>query len=127
MSIVCGGTMYAQNGHTEQATNKSTLTYKEFISKMVVNNLSYAAEKYNINIAEAEVQAAKAFPDPELSFGWADNQQKRMQMGYGFEAELSWDLELGGKRRARKNLAHDQKVLAELELQEFFHTLRSTK
>ncbi len=125
MSIVCGGTMYAQNGHTEQATNKSTLTYKEFLSKMVVNNLSYAAEKYNINIAEAEVQAAKAFPDPELSFGWTDNQQKRMQMGYGFEAELSWDLELGGKRKARKNLAHDQKVLAELELQEFFHTLRA--
>lgn len=123
--MVCGGTLYAQEGHTEQATTKHSLTYKEFLSKMITNNLSYAAEKYNINIAEAEVQAAKAFPDPELSFGWADNQQKRMQMGYGFEAELSWDLELGGKRKARKNLAQDQKVLAELELQEFFHTLRA--
>ncbi len=105
--------------------NKQKLSYKEFLTKMVTNNLSYAAEKYNINIAEAEIQAAKAFPDPELSFGWFDNQQNRMQMGYGFEAELSWDLEMGGKRKARKNLAKDQKVLAELELQEFFHALRA--
>ena len=125
LSIVCGSAGYAQNGHTEHSTEKSSLTYKEFLSKMIANNLSYAAEKYNINIAEAEVQAAKAFPDPELSIGWADNQQKRMQMGYGFEAELSWDLELGGKRKARKNLANEQKILAELELQEFFHTLRA--
>ncbi|MGG5505587.1 MULTISPECIES: TolC family protein [unclassified Myroides] len=125
LAMFCGSAMYAQNGHTEQATTKSTLTYKEFLSRMIANNLGYAAEKYNINIAEAEVQAAKAFPDPELSIGWADNQQKRMQMGYGFEAELSWDLELGGKRKARKNLANEQKILAELELQEFFHTLRA--
>lgn len=124
--ILCSGsTLYAQNGHTENSGNKNAITYKEFLSRMISNNLSYTAERFNIDIAEAEVQAAKAFPDPELSFGWADNQQKRMQMGYGFEAELSWDLELGGKRKARKNLARDQKVLAELELQEFFHTLRA--
>lgn len=125
IAMICGNALYAQEGHTELTANKSSLTYKEFLSKMVENNLSYAAEKYNINIAEAEVQAAKAFPDPELSVGWADNQQKRLQMGYGFEAELSWDLELGGKRKARKNLAYDQKILAELELQAFFHTLRA--
>ncbi len=122
--LFCSGAAFAQL-HTEEATNKNVLTYQEFLSKMAANNLSYAAEKYNIDIAEAEVQAAKMFPDPELSFGWVDNQQKRMQMGYGFEAELSWDLELGGKRKARKNLAKDQKVLAELELQEFFQTLRA--
>lgn len=125
IAVICGNALYAQGGHTEPTVTKSSLTYKEFLSKMVENNLSYAAEKFNINIAETEVQAAKAFPDPELSFGWADNQQKRLQMGYGFEAELSWELELGGKRKARKNLAYDQKVLAELELQEFFHTLRA--
>lgn len=120
-----GSSLYAQELHTELSPRKSPLTYQEFIAKMATNNLSYAAEKFNIDIAEAEVQAAKVFPDPELSFGWFDNQQNRMQMGYGFEAELSWDLELGGKRKARKNLALDQKLLAELELQEFFQTLRA--
>ncbi|MEC4113688.1 TolC family protein [Myroides pelagicus] len=109
----------------ELENTATTITYKDFLGRMITNNLAYSAERFNLDIAEAEVQAAKAFPDPELSFGWADNQQKRMQMGYAFEAELSWDLELGGKRKARKNLANDQKVLAELSLQEFFHTLRA--
>lgn len=124
LTVFCNGVVFAQL-HTEEVDGKTVLTYKEFLHKMSMNNLGYAAAKYNIDIAEAEVQAAKVFPDPELSFGWFDNQQKRMQMGYGFEAELSWDLELGGKRKARKNLAADQKVLAELELQEFFQTLRA--
>lgn len=122
--IFCHATAYAQL-HTEDSINKKQLTYANFLSRLANDNLSYAAEKYNVSIADAEVLASKMFPDPELSFGWADNQQKRMQMGYGFEAELSWDLELGGKRKARKNLAFDQKLLAELELNEFFQTLRA--
>lgn len=122
--LFCGGVANAQL-HTENNKDKKVLSYQSFLAKMGAHNLSYAAEKYNVNIADAEVLASKMFPDPELSFGWADNQQKRMQMGYAFEAELSWDLELGGKRKARKNLALDQKLLAELALQEFFHTLRA--
>lgn len=122
--IFCHATAYAQL-HTENSITKTQLTYANFLSRLANDNLSYAAEKYNVSIADAEVLASKMFPDPELSFGWADNQQKRMQMGYGFEAELSWDLELGGKRKARKNLAYDQKLLAELALNEFFQTLRA--
>lgn len=122
--IFCHATAYAQL-HTEDSITKTQLTYANFLSRLANDNLSYAAEKYNVSIADAEVLASKMFPDPELSFGWADNQQKRMQMGYGFEAELSWDLELGGKRKARKNLAYDQKLLAELALNEFFQTLRA--
>ncbi len=128
MSLLCfilGSTLLAQEKIQSKQKVEATISYAEFLSKLVTNNLTYAAEKYKVNIAEAEVQAAKAFPDPELSFGWFDNQQRRLQMGYGFEAELSWDLEFGGKRKARKNLARDQKTLAELELQEFFHSLRA--
>ncbi|MBW3518342.1 TolC family protein [Flavobacterium sp. NKUCC04_CG] len=101
------------------------ITYHDFLNRIGTQNLGYLAERYNLDIADAEVEAAKIFPDPELSFGWVDNGERRMEMGYGFEAELSWDLELGGKRKARKNLANSQKVLATLELQNFFHELRA--
>lgn len=101
------------------------LTYSEFLNRVATHNLGYLAEKYHIDIADAEVEAAKVFPDPELSFGWVDNGQRRMEMGYGFEAELSWDLELGGKRKARKNLANSQRVLATLQLQNYFQELRA--
>ncbi len=101
------------------------ITYHDFLNRIGTQNLGYIAEKYNLDIADAEVEAAKIFPDPELSFGWVDNGERRMEMGYGFEAELSWDLELGGKRKARKNLANSQKVLATLELQHYFQELRA--
>lgn len=101
------------------------ITYLDYLNRIGTQNLGYIAERYNLNIADAEVEAAKIFPDPELSFGWVDNGERRMEMGYGFEAELSWDLELGGKRKARKNLANSQKVLATLELQNYFHELRA--
>ncbi|MHC5201017.1 TolC family protein [Myroides sp. LJL119] len=101
------------------------MDYSEFISKLFEKNLSYAAQKYDIDIAIAQFEAAKILPDPELSFAWFDNQQKRLDMGYGFEAEISWDLELGGKRKARKELAFNQKELAELELRDYFENLRA--
>lgn len=101
------------------------ITFHDYLNRIGTQNLGYIAEKYNLDIADAEVEAAKMFPDPELSFGWVDNGERRMEMGYGFEAEISWDLELGGKRKARKNLANSQKVLATLELQNYFQELRA--
>lgn len=120
-SIFCSG--LAQTPPTEK-NRAYSLSYADFISKLAQNNLDYAVEKYNIDIADAEIEAAKILPDPELSFTGHDNQQRRMKMGYGFEAELEWDIELGGKRKARQNLAIAERELAELELKLFFQELR---
>lgn len=101
------------------------LRYGDFIKKLAEHNLDYAAQKYNVPIAQAAVQAAKALPDPALSFAAYDNQERRLRLGYGFEAELSWDIELGGKRAARKNLAAAHLALTELELAAYFRQLRA--
>lgn len=47
-------------------------------------NLSYAAEKLNMNIAEAGVRAARLFNDPQLSVEYGNNQDWNMQMGRAF-------------------------------------------
>lgn len=109
----------------ETFADKHPISYNDFLIRLAEHNLEYASQKFNINIAEAEIEAAKILPDPEFSIELADNQQRRMKLGYSVEAELSWDLELGGKRRARTNLAMDEKLLAELELQQFFRELRA--
>jgi len=106
-------------------SNEYQLSYAEFLQKLTSQNLGYLAEQYNINIAEAEIEAAKILPDPELSFSAYDNQERRMKMGYGFEVELEWDLELGGKRKARKKLAKDEYELTHLELSEYFQELKT--
>ncbi len=122
MFVFVNGSAFAQ---ADPFSTKQTLQYKEYLARISDNNLEYAAERYNLDIADAEMQAARVFPDPELSFGWGDNGHKRMQMGYAFEAELTWDLELGGKRKARKEVALSERRLAEFELTDFFQKLRS--
>lgn len=104
---------------------KTPINYSTYIGLIGKNNLSYAAEKFNINIAEANIENAKVFPDPELGFSWFDNQQQRMQMGYGFGSELGWTLELGGKRRARIELAKNESELTKNLLQDYFRNLRA--
>lgn len=119
----CSLNLQAQIRASSQEKHQS-LPYRDFIHKLTTQNLGFIAEKYNLAIADAEMEAAKILPDPELSFTAFDNQERRMNMGYGFEAELEWDLELGGKRKARKKLAGHERELAELELQQYFYQLR---
>lgn len=108
-----------------QNTPEKQVDYRSFLQMLAQQNLEFAAEKYHVDISAAQVQAAKAFPDPQLSFAAHDNQERRLKTGYGFEAQLSWEIELGGKRKARKDLAAENYVLAQLELGEFFQKLRN--
>lgn len=119
-----GNNLYSQNINSEIIEGKR-LTYPQFLEKLIRQNLKYASRRYEVSIAEAEQKAARILPDPELSFAAYDNQERRLKMGYGFEAELAWNLELGGKRKARINLANKEKHLADLEFLDFFHDLRA--
>lgn len=117
-----------QTGYSQTVLNREKnylIDYTEFIHKLSTQNLSHLAELYNLKIADAEIKAASILPDPEISFGVHDNQQKRMRLGYGFEVELEWDLELGGKRKARKKLATAEKNLTQIEIDYEFDKLKA--
>ena len=102
-----------------------TITFREYLNNVKNNNIHYLAEKYNVDMADAGIQAAKVFPDPELSLSATDNQQETLKMGYSFDATLDYTLELGGKRKARIRLAQSQKALADAQLEDFFQNLRA--
>jgi cobalt-zinc-cadmium efflux system outer membrane protein len=78
-----------------------------------------------VNIAEANAQAAKVIPDPELSFGYENSQDWSVQMGQSYSAELGYTLELGGKRRARMAVARSEQQMSEALLEDFFRNLRA--
>ncbi|MFC0181169.1 outer membrane protein, cobalt-zinc-cadmium efflux system [Pseudarcicella hirudinis] len=101
------------------------IKFSDYLSLVGKNNLSYIAQKFNVNIAEAGLETAKIFPDPQLDFGWFDNGQRRMNMGYGFNSGISWTLELGGKRKARIDLAKSETELNKFLLQDYFRNLRA--
>jgi cobalt-zinc-cadmium efflux system outer membrane protein len=117
--------IYQSYGQVDTLFNKRTITYADFIALVGKNNLSYAAQQFNIDIAQAAVLSASIFPDPELGLGWFDNGERRMNMGYGFTSELAWTLELGGKRKARINLAKSEYELTNYLVQDYFRNLRA--
>lgn len=113
------------NAQTDTTFTPIKIRYPDFLSLVNKNNLAYAAEKFNVNIAEANIEASKVFPDPELAIGASNTGQRRMQMGYSFSSELNWTLELGGKRKARINLAKSTSELTKALLEDYFRNLRA--
>lgn len=102
-----------------------TLTYGAYIQRVRESNVEYLAEKYNVSIADAKLQAAKVFPDPELSVSYSNNQNWNLQMGEGVDASLDYTLELGGKRRARIAVARSEKEVSEQLLENYFRQLQA--
>ncbi|MEO8887617.1 MAG: TolC family protein [Mucilaginibacter sp.] len=105
--------------------NRKPVRYMAFLAAVGKNNLSYSAQKFSIDLAAANVEVAKIFPDPQLAFGYTNLNQGRLAMGYGFNSSLSTTLEMGGKRRARINLAQSQTELSKYLLADYFRNLRA--
>jgi cobalt-zinc-cadmium efflux system outer membrane protein len=107
-----------------KAQEKELLPFEEYLSLVGNKNLGYASQKYNVSMAEAAIQTANMFPDPQLEMETTNNGVKQ-SMGYVYGASLGWTLELGGKRKARVNLARNQSELSKILLQDFFRNLRA--
>jgi len=97
----------------------------EFLSGVSKGNLGYAAEQFNVNIADAQLKASKVFPDPEVSISYANNQDQTLFMGQGIDAGISYPINLGNKRGANISLAKSQKELAQTALDAYFQNLRA--
>lgn len=104
---------------------KIKLSLGEYLNLVGKQNLTYAAQRYNVNIAEAGIESAKVFPDPQLAIGAFDNQQATLHLGQGINGGISTTIELFGKRKARINLAQSQVQLSKSLLQDYFRNLQA--
>ncbi|MGG7436455.1 TolC family protein [Chryseobacterium arthrosphaerae] len=109
---------------TLKAQEKERLSFEEYLSLVGKKNLSYASRKYNVSMAEAAIQTAGMFPDPQLEVETSNNGVNK-NMGYVYGTSIGWTLELGGKRKARINFAKNQSELSKIQLQDFFRNLRA--
>ena len=57
-----------------------TLDYRQYMQAVARDNTALMAEKYNVEIAAANLQAAKVFNDPELSVAYTDNEDNTLMM-----------------------------------------------
>lgn len=96
--------------------NMASLSFNEYLNRVGKNNLNYLAEKYNVNITDAEVIAQKILPDPELTFEGANE---------NFSIGIGYTIELGNKRGARIRLAKSQADLQKFALEYYYQELRA--
>ncbi len=99
-------------------------TLESFLSEVERSNAAYIAEKYNVEIAEAQAIAAKVFNDPEFTAEYSDNQDRTLMMGRSVDLGLSYNFNLGNARKARIAVAKEEAEITKTLLEDYFRTLR---
>ena len=109
----------------EAATVKIPITLNQYLYNVAKNNLGYVAEQFSVSIAEADLKAAKVFPNPEISIGYSNNEDKKLMMGQSIATGISYPISFGNKREAGLALARSQFDLAQSTLIAYFQNLRA--
>ena len=106
-----------------------TLTLKEAEQRFLERNLSLIAERYNIDMAQAQVLQAKLFENPVISL--EQNVYNRLNGKYfdfGKEGEAVVEIEqviyLAGQRNKQVRLEKINMEIAEYQFEEVMRTLR---
>ena len=106
----------------------SPLSLKEFLAEVAAANLDYAAARFNVPIAEAQLAAARTSPNPTIDAGRSgyditDRGSNREPANN--DLGISQTIELGGKRGRRVAVARANVAQAAATLDDFFRTLRA--
>lgn len=122
LSLLLAGTMRAQQTLGE-------LTLKDAERRFLERNLSLIAERYNIDMAQAQVLQARLFDNPVLSL--EQNIYNRLNGKYfdlGKEGESAVEIEqviqLAGQRNKQVRFEKINKERAEYQFEEVIRTLR---
>lgn len=123
--LVILASSHGTRAQIDTSFSKININYPDYLSLVGKNNLNYIAQQFNLSIAEAGIEMAKVLPDPQVMLGYFNNGQQRMKTGYGFNVNMGYTIELGGKRRSRINLASSQLEFTKALLNDYFRNLRA--
>lgn len=122
--------LQAFNGSAKVENQSIKLTLQEAGERFYTNNLELIAERYNIDMAEAEVIQAKLFENPVISL--EQNVYNRLNGKYfdmGKEGEAVVEIEqliyIAGQRNKRVRVEKLNKEMAVHQFEEVLRTLRS--
>jgi len=129
-SVAPGETMPANSAASWATTNRDAVTneisLEQFLNEVAVANLDYAAQRYNVSIAQAAIATAREFPNPTLQLdGGRDithSGQEEMPATAG--ASLVQTIEAGGKRKYRIRGARESYEAAASTLEDFLRNLK---
>lgn len=107
------------------ALSAQTVSFGDFIRAVGKYNASAVAERYNLDIASANLRASRVFNDPELAVTYGNNQDWDLMMGQNVDVELGYNFSLGGVRRARMNVSMSEKEMTDASVDAFMCNLRA--
>jgi outer membrane protein, heavy metal efflux system len=113
------------------------LTYEAFIREVVEANLDYAAQQFNVDIAQAQLAAAKLLPNPSLGLDGTRDLTFHNRHGSGTDDKpallrqvesrsigITQTVELGGKRKWRTRVADQNYRAAAATVDDFLRNLK---
>jgi len=100
--------------------------FDQYLALVVRGNLDFAAQRFNVPIAEAQIAIAKIFPDPAITAGVASIDVTHVGAPTSVTAGVSQTFELGGKRGARTAVAESGYAGARADFEDALRGLRAT-
>lgn len=110
----------------EKAASNSfeqSVTLSQFLAMVAASNLDYAAQRYNVSIAQAQLVAAKVSPNPTIQYVYGRDVSGEQQPTT-YNGGLTQTIETAGKRGFRTTVAQKNLLAASATLEDFFRTLR---
>jgi len=123
--LLLASALHATYSQQEISYISNPVSLSQYLSDVIKGNMGYIAGQFSVSIAEAELEASKIFPDPEISIAYANNEDTRLQMGQSVETGITYPISLGNKRGAGMELARSQHELSQLILDAYFQNLRA--
>ena len=99
------------------------ITFREFMGQVESANLAFAAQRYNIPIARAQLTASAVYPDPTFQAGY-DGDVSRNRQVTTYSGTLNQTVLLGGKIGDREDAASASLRANDAQVRDFLRTLR---
>jgi len=101
------------------------LSLTDYLRRVLAANPDLAAARATVDIARAQINVAKVFPDPEINLGVSQYDVTRRGNPTILATQLSLPIELGGKRRSRIAVARSGLDAADLDYADAVRMLRA--
>jgi outer membrane protein, heavy metal efflux system len=113
------------SSQAQPASTTQRLGFAEYLQRVLAANPDLKAARATVDIAQAQINVAKVFPDPDLSLGVGQYDVRRRGNPTILAAQLSLPIELGGKRRSRIAVAKTGLDAATSDYADATRTLRA--
>ena len=101
------------------------ISLSTYLSNVTKGNLEFIANQFNVSIAEAELEAARVFADPEIAVEYSNSEDWTVQLGQSISAGISYPFSLGNKRGASIGVARTQMELEQFVLEAWLQNLKA--